>query len=85
MPSCTECQANIRKQAAQIALKKIVCRARALILICCSPYRFYHPFIKYLCNILGYMVKLSFLVEKEKKLAEIVEEEVLVLEQTDLR
>lgn len=31
------------------------------------------------------MVKLSFLVEKEKKLAEIVEEEVLVLEQTGLR
>ena len=30
MQSCTECQANIRKQAAQISLKKIVCRARAL-------------------------------------------------------
>ena len=31
------------------------------------------------------MVKLSFLLEKEKKPAEIVEEEVLVLEKTGLR
>lgn len=80
------CQANIRKQAAQIALKKIVLLLNLKInLLLSIPVllSFHQIFVQYLG--LHILVKLSFLVGKEKKLAEIVGEEVLVLEQTGLR
>lgn len=80
------CQANIRKQAAQIALKKIVLLLNLKInLLLSIPVLLsvHQIFVQYLG--LHILVKLSFLVGKEKKLEEIVGEEVLVLEQTGLR
>ena len=78
------CQANIRKQAAQIALKKIVLLLNLKInLLLSIPVLLsvHQIFVQYL----GLHGKTVVFRRKRKKLAEIVGEEVLVLEQTGLR
>ena len=78
------CQANIRKQAAQIALKKIVLLLNLKInLLLSIPVLLsvHQIFVQYL----GLHGKTVVFGRKRKKTREIAEEEVLVLEQTGLR